>query len=172
MKTTLEKIIDFNDELNEYSYGLVYNNQSIEITMDDSLFDKYYKTLSYDEFEKYKCGVCWDYTSYEAMYFKKNFPDVFYETYFFIEKEEDGKINTHTCLIFFMGKKVYYFESSWYLYQGIYEFFDKKECLNFIIENFKTEYSVFLEITYFRYNALDKNLIHKSTEEFINYLME
>ena len=62
MKTTLEKIIDFNDELNEYSYGLVYNNQVIETTMDDSLFDKYYKTLSYDEFKKYKCGVCWDYT--------------------------------------------------------------------------------------------------------------
>lgn len=117
--------------LYDFSYGQVYKGKPCE-TRDD-FFDSY-KSLSIEEFEKYKTGVCWDFTHYEAKWFKDH--GYKYETYFIEVNDIDGDLPTHTFLIFFLpgSSKTYYFERSWWKYAGIEAFNSKRECLDTIMK--------------------------------------
>lgn len=62
------EIQKLNKKLNNYDYGIVIDGKPITSDSKDYNTDKS-KTLSIEEFSKYKIGSCWDYTNYEAWYF-------------------------------------------------------------------------------------------------------
>ena len=168
MKTTLEKIIDFNDKLNSYKYGIPNNGNFIEDPSNKDFLKKY-KLLNPKEFEKYKIGVCWDYVTYIAYYFKKNFPFIFFKTFFHMI---DDKKNypSHTFFLFYLNNYVYWFESSWKPESGIYEFDHELDAIDYITDKLKINYENF-DSYLVEYDALNKNLIHKSCTEYMNYMI-
>lgn len=130
--TSLQKIIDFNDLLNTFDYGLIDNKKHKLITdFPDNKFINLYRTISPKDFEKYKGGVCWDYVEYERYYFNKYFKDIKFKTYYIELK--DMMSSTHTFLVFHYNNNSYYFESSWYNYRGIYEFNNDNDIINIVL---------------------------------------
>jgi len=159
-----EKIKSLNERLNNYDYGIP--NQ---LSDSDEYFEKYYKLLSPEEFEKYKCGVCWDYVVYESYFFKKYFSNIKFETYFQLTTNENDYYVTHTFLIFELDKNYYWFESSWKSECGIYKFNNKKECIKNIMKKCKYKnYKQYL----CKYNALNKNMYGMNCKEYMNYMIK
>jgi len=174
MKNILNKIHKFNLELNEYECSIIVNNEIIDEFSDEYFYDNY-KTLNYNEFKKYKCGVCWDYVMYESAYFKKYFSDINYETYFFLIAS-DGYYSTHTFLLFYLNNNVYWFESSWKPYCGIHKFDSQQDALDYIFKELKNFYNPKIdkddESFYCSYNAKSKLLNNISCQEYIDYILE
>jgi hypothetical protein len=169
-KTSLEEIIRFNQELNMYEYIIPNNgNPIIEIKRED--FDNYYRMLSPQEFNKYKGGVCWDYVTYEAYYFKRNFPDIKFKSYYHIGVDTDGSTPTHTFIVFKYGNKFYWFESSWKPKRGVYEFNTEKDALNYIIYNLNKDAGSRITKSFLiEYNALDNKLYGMNGAEYMTYM--
>ena len=123
------------------NYGLVINNRAYKDNgnLSDKLWDKY-KTISPQDFEKYKTGTCWDYVAYEDYYFKTNFPEVKYKLYYceflFHNKEENNwnQCQTHTWLVYSLNNKYYIFEVAWDSHKGIKEFNSESDMINYYIK--------------------------------------
>jgi len=126
---TLEKIKQFNIYLNQFDYGMILNG--ITYTNNPN-FDNYI-TISPQNFEKYKCGVCWDFTTYEYNYFKTHFPFVEIKCYYIQLNTLDNIEPTHTWLSFKYNNYIYSFESSWLDLQGIRKFTSEKDMLDFYL---------------------------------------
>jgi 8-oxo-dGTP pyrophosphatase MutT (NUDIX family) len=145
-------IVDLLKYLNkEIEYGVVDKGKPIT-NLSGFDFWNNYKSLSINEFEKYKTGVCWDFVHYEANWFKKN--GYKYETYYIEVNDKNGTLPTHTYLVFYLpnSTKVYYFESSWDEYAGIEEFNSlaelqrtvKKRCIEYAGKNSEVIPSAFV----------------------------
>lgn len=122
----------FNDELNSFDYGILVNGQILTGNNIDFLK---YRTISPEQLQRYKAGVCWDYVSYEYEWFKRHYPkqmrftkDSFnlntsqYSCYYMEHIDEDQDHPTHTWLAYTYGGNVYAFESAWKPIKGIHEF--------------------------------------------------
>jgi len=122
---------DLLNVLNTWGYGLLTKNKEV-ITNDiePEQFADLYRTISPQDFEKYKVGVCWDYTEYERYYFKKYF-DYKFKTYY-IELDNLSS-STHTFLVYEDSGKYYYFESSYRRYQGIHVFETMQDVFNYVL---------------------------------------
>ena len=127
-ESLLNQITSFNKELNTWDYGFLHNGKK-------SLNFDYYKTISPQDFEKHKIGVCWDYVEYEARKLKSygmkcvTTPltnDKEFSLYYIVHTTEDGIDPTHTWIGFRLNKNIYSFESSWGKYQGIHKFANEK----------------------------------------------
>lgn len=171
-KTKLEDIIKFNQTLNCYEYIIPNNgNPIVEIKKED--FYNYYKMLTPQEFYKYKGGVCWDYVCYESHYFEKYFPDIDYKAFYCLSIDVDKDTITHTFIIFKYDNKYYWFESSWKIKRGVYEFKSENEALNHIIYNlYKFSESKIEKDYLLQYNALDNNLYGMTCKEYMDYMNE
>lgn len=92
----------------ECEYGIPKNNKIVD--PDDVDFDKEWKLLSPDEFEKYKGGVCWDYVEYGEKYLKEH--GFKCKKYFMSTNRPDNM--THTFLIADIGddEALYYVEGA------------------------------------------------------------
>lgn len=119
-------IANLNDTLNDFNYGIVVDGQVVTENLD---FDKY-RTLSSKEFLKYKTGVCWDYTHFEALYFTRMLEmplvkgdwlrfDNTFSMYYMEFDDKDGDQPTHTWLAYRLNDRIYAFESSWKSYRGL-----------------------------------------------------
>lgn len=128
----LRRIKRLNDKLNDFNYGVVLDGQAITNDSEiEAVFRKnLYRTLSCKEFIKYRTGVCWDYTHYEAVYFLRRLGmtlikddwlrfDNTFSMYYMEFEDDDGDCPTHTWLAFCLNDAVYCFESSWKSYRGI-----------------------------------------------------
>jgi len=91
-----------------------------------------YKTMTPEQFKSYGAGLCWDYTAFEAKYFKENIPELNYETYYIAAESNKHGYWNHCFLIFTYRDKWYWFESAWMPYNGIRGFNTKKDCLQYI----------------------------------------
>lgn len=70
-KQSLEKsIIDLNKKLNSFNYGVLVDGK-IYKNLDNVPWNKY-KTLTIEEMDKYKVGICWDFVNYQHEKFKSN----------------------------------------------------------------------------------------------------
>ena len=139
---------------------LLHGMNKFHYDYDPSLYDDSvikYKTMNPEEFKKYKAGLCWDYASFEANYFKANIPELKYETYVAgIESLVSG-FSIHCFLIFEYRNKWFWLESAWNKFSGIRGFKTKKECLQYIAYRLSKDLesdSVFIK----QYDALDEAL--------------
>lgn len=164
----LSTIIEFNKYLNTFDWGYIDANGKIETTD-----FTYYCTCTPADFLKNKCGVCWDFVNYEYTWFKEHgfkptlnalLPGRF-STYYI--ESQDNTINpTHTWLAFNLDGKIYSFESSWMMIQGVKEFSSEKEMYNYYIENFRQAENV-KNVSVYKYHITG---IYKQTpEDFMLY---
>ena len=163
--------MEFNKKLNKFKYGVVKDGKVIT-DLSDFLFYKDYKSLSVSEFEKFEVGVCWDYTHYEADWFKSH--NYKYETYY-IEADSDDDSMTHTFLIFTLtgSSEVYYFESSWKIFCGIERFKNISDLLNTIKDRHikQSEKECNKKIKKYicnKYDASSKSLEHIGMYEYMD----
>lgn len=109
----------------EFQYGIVVNGKPVtDSRINDPLyFFENYRTMSAQDFEKYKTGVCWDYVNYEAYLFRKHFPHIKFYTYYI--ELFDANQTTHTFLIYQdptddKWSGYVYFEVSFFRIQGMH----------------------------------------------------
>lgn len=175
-RDTLQEICKFCNYMDKtFQYGgLVKGKLKRDID-----FDKEYIMQSPQQFEKSKVGVCWDYVSYEAWYFKKHFPDVKFKTYYaqFFNK---GECPSHTFLFFQLGGTWYYFENSFRVFAGVYELPDEKSGANYVLKLMsdnpdpaieKGELLKSYQYDIWEYNALDPSLYGMGCQSYMNYVM-
>ena len=145
-----------------------------KIKKDD--FYKKYKMLRPNEMKKYGGGVCWDYVTYQADYFRKNFPEVKYRTFYISLFNDNPNYNpTHTIFVYFLNRKVYWFESSWKRMCGVREFHSLKKCVSFVLQSMKEEEKKYgFEVSRYEireYNALDKSLYGMGCQDYMDYMI-
>lgn len=174
---TLLNISKFNYEMNYMSYQLRNKYYQLDRIRGKSDFDKYYRLLTPQEFIKYGGGVCWDYVVYQAYYFKKFYPGVkFYTFYHQTVHEDPNDAPTHSFMIFTINNKWYWFESSWKINMGIWEFNSLDEALNFIMDalimSAENEPSISIYIDHFlvSYNPLNQNIYGMTCVQFMNLM--
>lgn len=116
-----ENIVSLNNDLNTYQYGVLLKNKRIVTDFSIIDFGKDYRTLTIQEFEKYKVGVCWDFANYEYYWFRKHN----YQCKAYFCQLDNGKdCPTHTFIVFKLkgDPNYYHFESSWGSQQGIHSY--------------------------------------------------
>lgn len=146
--SSIEAVIEnLNDALNNFNYGIVVDGLVVTGNLD---FEKY-RTLSSKEFLKYKTGVCWDYTHFEALYFNRMLEmqlvegdwlrfDNTFSIYYMEFDDKDGDQPTHTWLAYRLNDRIYAFESSWKQYKGITEFASEEDMIQTYIDRQKRFY--------------------------------
>lgn len=162
-------ILEFNDKLNKMEYIIPNNGNIITQIKANDFLTKYY-LLTPDEFIKYNGGICWDYVTYEAIYFKKYFPSIKFKT-FYHEIVDNIANPTHTFLIFKYHNYYYWFESSWKTHIGIYKFKSENDALNYIINNL-IEFggSNMIDKFIVEYDATNKKLFGMNCIEYMTYM--
>lgn len=171
----LPEICQFNSWLNSnFQYGLringVWDPKRNTAAQD---WDRYLVVQSPEELERSKVGVCWDYTSYEAWYFKRNFKNVKVTTWY-IEYDIAPDYPTHTFLTFKYQGRYYYFDSSFSDVAGVWETSSEADILNFVISSMIKHdprlASVVTQSKYtvVKYDALDSNLFGLGCTAYMN----
>ena len=130
MSNIPQDIIDLNNKLNSFEYGILIDN---EIVTEDIDFRKY-STITIEEFETYNVGVCWDFVNYEAKWLEDNNYDF---STVFIMIDDNKNCPSHTFVLLYLNNKVYWFESSWIKYQGIHEYETYEDAVDDIVEKHK-----------------------------------
>ncbi|MCM1295168.1 MAG: GNAT family N-acetyltransferase [Muribaculaceae bacterium] len=176
---TLVNIICFNDWINEnFRYGLRINgvwDPKRNTTAQD--WDNYLVVQSPQEIERSKVGVCWDYTSYEAWYFKHNFPKVKVTTWYIVYGLQPD-CPTHTFLTFTYQGNHYYFDSSFSDVAGVWAADSEKDILNFVIGSMVKHdgrlADVVKESNYglFKYDALNAELYGLGCVEYMDWMLK
>lgn len=173
--STLQSIVDFCNWMNKnFQYGGLVNGK----LKPDIDFDTEYIMQSPAQFEKSKIGVCWDYVSYEADYFKKHFPNVQFSTYY-LQFFNKGECPSHTILTFILNGKHYYFENSFRMFAGVYEAKSEADIINYVLKLMsdnpdptipKGELLKKWGYDVWEYNALDKGLFGLHCTPYMNYV--
>lgn len=174
--STLQQICDFCDWMDKtFQYGALVNGKLKQ----DIDFDKEYIMQSPAQFEKSKIGVCWDYVSYEADYFKRHFPNVKIKTYY-AQFFNEGECPSHTFLFFQLNGKWYYFENSFRMFAGVYELPSEESGINYVLKLMsdnpdpaikKGELLKSYQYDVWEYDALDKTLFGLHCQPYMNYVM-
>ena len=153
----LELLMNLNDELNIYEYGIPIHGQIADIQSYEFCNDNY-KSLSINEFEKNKGGLCWDYTKYYD--FKLNEFGIEHKNFFIINQ---NTLQTHSITIVELNGKIYYVESSYKRMCGIYEAKNINDALAFAIYNLHIGSYEIYEIIKFPKD-------HTNNEKYIEYI--
>lgn len=115
-------------DLKRYAYGIPVNGK-IQNVPSSEYFDKHYRLLSPDEFEKYGGGVCWDYVE-----FMEGYLDAYgysCKKYYISTDTKDG--DTHTFITVDDGKGgLLYPESSFKLIEGLHKVKNVEEAIKMI----------------------------------------
>lgn len=115
-------------DLKRYAYGIPVNGK-VQNVPSSEYFDKHYRLLSPDEFEKYGGGVCWDYVE-----FMEGYLDAYgysCKKYYISTDTEDG--DTHTFITVDDGKGgLLYPESSFKLIEGLHKVKNVEEAIKMI----------------------------------------
>lgn len=168
----LKKVFNFSDTIDKMDYGLFVDGKIKRNSSGDD-WDKYYRLASPVEFAKRGGGVCWDFVSYEADYFKKNFPEA-RTTSYYIGFDNGKSCPTHTFLTFELDGKIYYFESSFYKFRGVYEG-NISDIINFVMTNMNDNApkgeSDLIKFPYVvtKYNPLNSKIFGYNCEQFMSY---
>lgn len=176
---TLRKILEFNKKLNTYEYGLSRHGEKIKKqNTSGEDYDNFYHVASPAQFERQGGGICWDFATYQASKFQKDFGNVKFKTYYIVF-DIPPYYPTHTFLVFHYNGKFYYFESSFVKYQGVYSSDTLTDIVNFILYNMGNykesedtkkvrEACKTNNYRIYEYNALDSRIPGSTTSEFMN----
>lgn len=168
MRSTLERILALNKELTSYDYGFKVNGKK-------ETDWKKYRVCSPAEFEKHRCGVCWDFAIYQAYYFKKNFPNIKFKTWYVVF-DNNHDCPTHTFTTFKISHNKYgYFESAFGDTTGVWVSPSENDIINFVmhkmVEHDKREIALDTFPHYcIEFNASDTSLIGMDTSQFMQYM--
>ena len=128
--TTPQELLEFMDII-EYGYSVngkkygYFNEEEFELHINE------WKLSSPENLLQTKIGHCYDQVELERDWFKKH--GYKFHTYFTIFLYSD-KYTSHTFLIYEDNDKYYYFEHSWGIMKGIYEFNSLSEAYCFVIK--------------------------------------
>ncbi len=172
----MDKVLEFNKRMNKFKYGLAINGViDTSRNTSGSDYDKLYHFANPAQFEKQDGGICWDFVTYEADYFKKNIPEIKFTCWYVIFNAAPN-YPTHTFLTFKLGSKYILFESSFRKIKGVWEASSEKDLINFELDSMihhgsdkgldKAESHVF------KYNALDTSLNGMTCGEFMHHIEE
>lgn len=121
---------DMIDDLKGFKYGIPVNGEIKNVSSSD-YYDKNYKSLSPEEFEKYKGGICWDYVEWEEGYLKAYGYDC--KKYYIFTDTEDS--DTHTFITVDDGKGgLIYPESSFSQLEGVHKIKNVEEAIKMIAD--------------------------------------
>ena len=148
---------ELNKVLNKFDYGFISKGKKVKSV-------KEYRSLSPSEFIKYKCGICWDYCTYEDYWFKKH--GYSYKLYFMVTNNATA---THTFLVYKDNNSVNIFESSWSSNKGIHEFKSYSDAYTDYFKRFKEKYKSDKYVLY-EYKQPSKNGL--TDEEFLDHIFE
>lgn len=178
-KDTLVRIIEFNNWINQnFTYGLRINgvyDPKRNTTAED--WDKHLIVQSPKQIEKTRVGVCWDYTSYEAWYFKKNFTGVTVTAWYIVYGLKPD-CPTHTFLTFEYEGNYYYFDSSFSDVAGVWAADNEKDIINFVIDSMmKHDPRLINEVKrsnfgLFKYDPLDEELFGLGCVDYMQWMVE
>jgi hypothetical protein len=155
--------LEFNKYSNSFKYGLAVNSV---ITQSED-YDKLYRFSTPQQFVKQGGGVCWDWVTFEADYFKRNFPNVRYDAYYIQFVNKNGNCPSHTFLTFNLGSSIYYFESAFGKCRGVYKANTISDIINFVMDNMSNPSDEYFVV---RYNALSSRLNGTTCAGFMNYM--
>lgn len=159
---TIADILELNKRLNSYKYSYSDYND----------FVKEYRVAGPEKFEKQQGGVCWDFAAYEAWWFKKNYPNISFTTWYVIF-DNNNDCPTHTFLTFRYKGKLYYFESAFGKTMGLWQVKSEKDAINFVMDSMigKTKLG---EYPYYviKYDATDKKLIGVGVMSYMERMSE
>ena len=126
-QSPLEVCKDIALELKNFKYGIVKDGKlSTNNSIED--YNKYYKFMTLDEFEKYRGGICYDYVEWEESYLKEHGKS--YKKYYLYA---DTKYNdTHTFVLVKNDKGFIYIESAFKPIEGVYPVKNLQEALDII----------------------------------------
>lgn len=127
-QSPMEVCRDIVDELHEFKYGIVKNGKLSTSNNSIEDYNKYYKFMTLDEFEKYRGGICYDYVEWEESYLKDHGKS--YKKYYLYA---DTKYNdTHTFILVKNDKGFIYIESAFKPIEGVYPVKNLQEALDII----------------------------------------
>lgn len=120
---TKKRIEDLYTKLSKYKWGCVVDGK--DISSQENCWDKYI-TLTPRELDRYKCGSCWDYVTYEYEWFKKNAPNVEVSCYMLDlgDPNKGCSEDNHAWLTYKLPEDplIYAMETSWKAHKGIHAF--------------------------------------------------
>lgn len=127
-QSPLEVCNDIVAELKNFKYGIVKDGELSTSNNSIEDYNKYYKFMTLDEFEKYQGGICYDYVEWEESYLKDHGKS--YKKYYLYA---DTKYNdTHTFVLVKNDKGFIYIESAFKPIEGVYPVKNLQEALDII----------------------------------------
>lgn len=142
-----EILIKLVNDLRLWQYGYVYHGHCYTNCDHNTPFTHRYRTLSTPDFEKYKCGTCFDYTAY---IYQKMFSlctedeEQFMTQCFYIEAvNADGDKPCHTFpIVRLRNGKYYWLEAAWKQIAGTREYNSLQEALGDAVDKFLQSYNL------------------------------
>lgn len=131
MSVKYAPFIDLFTKLKYFDYGITIDERNVN--PDDGAFMHYYHYLSPEEFMENKCGVCWDYVSFQSWYFKTHLSRYKFKNYYI--ELRDNERSTHTFTILNLGDEYLYFEMAYYSVRGIYVSNNLENIFNWILHH-------------------------------------
>ena len=142
----------------KFNYGFIVNGK-----VEQENFNKY-KTVSPEEFERIKTGVCWDFAEYEAKVFKEIFKYDFTIgklvngkfSLYYIQMDDNENCPTHTWLAYKTNNKVFVLESAWTSNRGIHEYSSEWDMINKYRDRWLEDYSIKYPLAIWKYKPFKK----------------
>lgn len=127
-QSPLEVCNDIISELKDFKYGIVKDGKlsTSNNSIDD--YNKYYKFMTLDEFEKYRGGICYDYVEWEEAYLKDHGKK--YKKYYLYADTKNN--DTHTFILVKNDNGFIYLESAFKPIEGIYPVKNLQEAVDII----------------------------------------
>ena len=176
---TIKRILDFHSLMNKFKYGLAVDGViDLKRNTTSNDYDELYHVADPNTFEKQKGGICWDFVTYQANYFKKHLSDVQYTTWY-IEFNAPPDYPTHTFMTIKCGGKYIYFESAFgrdKKYKQLWVADTEEDIINFVMDNMNNHPSPhkgkLIKLGYYitKYDALDKRIPGSTSKEFMDLM--
>lgn len=175
MATQFRDILELNRKLNNFDYGLVINgvyDKWRNTTAAD--WDRYFRLATPQEFAQRRVGTCWDYTTFEAQYFKDHFPDIPWKAWYIVF-DDRADMPTHTFITFQYGNNYYWFESSFKKFCGVWKASSEADIVNAVMTGMDDHDRkklgrslIVLPYYVFNYDASSPKLYHTTCEQFMH----
>lgn len=160
----ISHIIDMQKDLANFQYGVPINGKVKKASEID--FGKEYKTLTDNEFYRYKAGVCWDFANYQEIELSKIYGKGNVQNYYFIV-DKAPNYPTHTITIIKLDGYYYYLESSWGKMMGVYRDKNLSKILNTVAYKLAQEDKDVTYVECRKYNGYNR-LSKLSPNEYMN----
>lgn len=172
----IDKIFRFHEYMGNFKYGLAIDgviDKTQNTTSAD--YDNLYRVVGPKDFEKQGGGICWDFVTYQADYFKKHFKDIDYTTWYIVF-DAAPDYPSHTFMTFKFNDQYIYFESSFKGNNDIWVAPSEDDIINFVMDSMDKHASYhkgkLIGCKYYvtKYNALDKRIPGCSCDEFMELM--